>query len=153
MQLMTSYFYQIRFFQTNTIPISTAVWDPKWYHDNHDQSYVFFDKNNVINGLRLEAVVPKYHECRGQETCKYTPDDCEFLKRYKEQLYNINSYKFTESLVQLSNQWSSILKVPEVFIIFMFHETPDKLCSERWVFTEWVKSLGLSITEFKNYKQ
>ena len=37
MKIMTSYFYAIRFFKPNMIPISTAKWDPKWYHQNKGQ--------------------------------------------------------------------------------------------------------------------
>ena len=28
-----SYFYQIRNMKHNTLPVSTAMWDPKWFHE------------------------------------------------------------------------------------------------------------------------
>ena len=33
MKIRLSYFYQIRFFKKNMIPMSTALSDPEWYHD------------------------------------------------------------------------------------------------------------------------
>jgi len=33
MKVRISYFYQIRNFKTNMIPMSTALSDPAWYHD------------------------------------------------------------------------------------------------------------------------
>ncbi len=58
MKLYTSYFYQVRFFRPNMVPLSTAIWDPKWYHDGKDHAYTFIDKNGVINGIRCEALHP-----------------------------------------------------------------------------------------------
>lgn len=58
MKIRTSYFYQIRNFTRNMIPISTAVWDPTWYHNfTNDYNYIFKDKRNILNGLRLESII------------------------------------------------------------------------------------------------
>ena len=87
MKIYTSYFYKIRFFKPWQIPISTAVWDPKWFNDFKGQGYRFLDKRNVINGLRCESLHPDktcQDLCRGLETCDCKdPSKCEFLKRYK----------------------------------------------------------------------
>ena len=40
------------------IPISTALSDPKWYHQNKGPQFTFLDKNNVINGLRCKELAP-----------------------------------------------------------------------------------------------
>ena len=57
MLIRTSYFYQIRNFTRNMIPISTAVWDPAWYHNfTKDYSHLFYDSRNILNGLRLEKI-------------------------------------------------------------------------------------------------
>ena len=50
MKLAISYFYQIRFFKPYMIPVSTAHWDPAWYHDWAGAAHVFVDKRGVING-------------------------------------------------------------------------------------------------------
>ena len=37
------------------IPISTAIWDPKWFHDfTYDQDYIFKDK-------RVREMIDKYY--------------------------------------------------------------------------------------------
>ena len=41
MNIYISYFYNIRFFPKNLIPISTAMWDPKWYHNFKSDDTVF----------------------------------------------------------------------------------------------------------------
>ena len=64
MKVATSYFYQIRFFKPNMIPVSTAMWDPKWFHNFKNQYHVFKDRNGVYNGLRYPALSPK-GECEG----------------------------------------------------------------------------------------
>ena len=48
MKLAISYFYKIRFFQPWMIPISTAAWDPKYYHDNKGKDYLFVDTINIL---------------------------------------------------------------------------------------------------------
>ena len=35
----TSYFYQIRFFRPDMIPLSTARFDPSWYHRNKGHNF------------------------------------------------------------------------------------------------------------------
>ena len=64
MKFYTSYFYQIRNFTPNMIPLSTACGDPLWFHKGMDNSYTFFDKNGVINGLRAEMLHPD-NSCSG----------------------------------------------------------------------------------------
>ena len=45
MKFALGYFYQVRFFTPNMIPVSTALGDPKWYHQNKGQQFTFLDKN------------------------------------------------------------------------------------------------------------
>ena len=40
MKFYISYFYQIRNFSPNMIPISTTVSDPDWFHKGEDGIYV-----------------------------------------------------------------------------------------------------------------
>ena len=47
MQIMTSYFYQVRFMKPNMIPLSTALSDPQWFHKGtYDKTIQFKDKNS-----------------------------------------------------------------------------------------------------------
>ena len=66
MKIMTSYFYQIRFFKPYMIPLSTAKWDPKWFHRNQGQNYQFKDKNGewLFSGLIHRTVMSPDFEQR-----------------------------------------------------------------------------------------
>ena len=82
MDFYTSYFYQIRNFTPNMIPLSTACGDPAWYHAGRDKNFVYFDNNKVCNGLRAEMLHPDKscaNLCCGGFACPYTPDTCNFL--------------------------------------------------------------------------
>ena len=48
MKILTSYFYQIRFFKPNIIPLSTCLSDPVWYHKGNGKSFYYKDKNDDI---------------------------------------------------------------------------------------------------------
>ena len=53
-KVYTSYFYQIRNMRPGDLAFSTALGDPKWFHDfTNDKQYKFIDKRGVLNGLRL----------------------------------------------------------------------------------------------------
>ena len=72
MAIYISYFYNVRFLKPDQVPVSTAVWDPKWFHDFKGQSHKFFDKRGVLNGLRAESLHPDHtcdSLCRGLEAC------------------------------------------------------------------------------------
>ena len=35
MKFYISYFYAVRFMKPNTVALSTAMWDPKWFYDKY----------------------------------------------------------------------------------------------------------------------
>lgn len=158
MKLAVSYFYQIRFFKPYMIPISTAMWDPKWYHFNKDQDYIFTDKNGVINGLRSNTLIPnKSCEglCSGSENCiiKYGHADynnCDFLKAYAIQLNNIDFDAYMHSLEITCNKVKNVLNFyEEPIAVFIVHESCDNPCSERNVIINTFKNKGYEIDELK----
>ena len=57
MEIRTSYFYQIRNFKKNMLPVSTAIYDPKWYHHNLGYNNIFEDKRGILNGLRILPII------------------------------------------------------------------------------------------------
>jgi len=154
MKIYTSYFYQIRFFPKNTYPLSTAVWDPAWFHDNKGQKHIFIDKRGIFNGLRAEPFVPgKACEglCHGPEGCEYKSEDCPFLKKYREQL---DSYDFNAILDRFNNLANRLSKVDDIKndinFALIFHEAPNNPCSERWPVQAWFKDHGMEIKEFNS---
>lgn len=136
MKLYTSYFYTVRFLSPNQIPLSTAVWDPKWFHGGRGQNHVFVDKRGVVNGLRAEKLHPGAGcegLCRGIESCTCgDPSKCEFLRTYKEQLAAVDKTAFLASLSELGSRLKAELSFDgEPEFVLMVHEPPYKECSER----------------------
>ena len=67
------------------IPISTALYDPKWYYNGH-QGHFYKDRNGVYNGLRADILNPPKTiggEC-GKDCGKQIP--CNFMLNYKKYL-------------------------------------------------------------------
>ena len=153
MKVYTSYFYQIRFFKPYLIPLSTAVWDPKWFHQGYGADYKFLDKNGVINGLRARPFMPDERcegLCRGPELCKTKDSNtCAFLKQYYNQL---NELDFDETLARFKilgarcQDTMGFIEEPEYALIF--HETPVNPCSERIVVTKWFNEHNYDIKEW-----
>ena len=143
-----SYFYQIRFFSNTIIPVSTAIWDPKWYHDGKGQNHLFLDKNNVINGLRFSMLSPKgiYNvdtDCH--KGCTQNPNTCSFMRKYGEWL---NALDFDDTIKLLNDLIDSIPVNYKFDICLMVHEAPDNKCSERVVLQQWFKNNGQELPEW-----
>lgn len=141
MGIYTSYFYQIRFFKPNMIPLSTALWDPKWYHDGHDQSYTFVDKNGVINGLRCEALSPTGEcegLCRGAANCDHVPSTCPFLQAYRRHLSKVDATDYLRRIQNLCNKVQQQLGFTQDPVpVLIVHEAPSNICSERFELQRW----------------
>lgn len=147
-----SYFYHVRHFDPYMIPVSTAVWDPKWYHNFRCQDYCFIDKRGVINGLRNNALVPNQsirNLCRGHDSCYIKdPTICNFLSGYRKQLFSIDIEAFKENLVKSTPRLVSMLGLDrDPLYVFMVHESTDNPCSERVVLQEWLKANNLGHDE------
>lgn len=137
MLVFTSYFYMVRFLRPNFIPVSTAVWDPKWFHEFQDQSHLFLDKNGVVNGLRAEFLAPGptcENLCRGPDAClTKDPETCPFLQHYTEQLKALPNeelrgwFRATAAAAKQQLQFS---ETP--VIVLLVHEAPNTPCSERY---------------------
>lgn len=146
-----SYFYQIRNMKPYMIPLSTAVWNPKWYVKDYG---FHLDKNGVINGLRCMELVPGSQcnsLCRGTEVCTIKdPTKCSFLRKYKEQLDAIDFNKFMEELgYHLRHLERHFMQKDNEFIpIFIVYETPDNPCSERTVIMDWFRRNNVECIEF-----
>lgn len=150
MKFYTSYFYQIRNFTPNMIPLSTACGDPLWFHKGMDNGYTFFDKNGVISGLRAEMLHPD-NSCSGLcegMACPETPDNCLFLQRYRTQLSKVDFIDFLERcdriarIIQSANNFEG-----EPIIVLIVHEAINNPCSERKVLQEWMMSHGILCEE------
>ena len=136
-----SYFYQIRFFTPRFVPLSTAIFDPKWYHLNKGNEHIYKDKNGVVIGLRSELLHPQIdNNCCS--TCKRTgnPSTCEFIKKYREQLHKIDFERFMDSLEVFLDKVNEMILQSEdddLVPVFIVHEALDNPCSERVPLIEW----------------
>lgn len=152
MKLYTSYFYNIRFFNNTMIPLSTAVYDPKWFHDNKGDNHRYYDKNGVLIGLRIPIMNPKSCHADGCPCELLKSNDnpkCKFLTEYREGLDKINFQKLINSLENLVVNYKLTHKLEqEISVVFIVHESPDNPCSERIAIQDYFKSHGIEITEW-----
>ena len=137
------------------IPLSTAVWDPKWFYNFQKQGYVWKDKNGVYNGLRAPVFAPGplcEGLCRGKETCETgSPQTCLFLKTYRHQLNQLDFSDVVKRCERLGNYVQSLENfTEEPVIILLVHEAPQNPCSERRVIQEWFAANGKKVVEWKS---
>ena len=136
--IFTSYFYQIRNFTPNMIPISTAMRDPVWFRPPQDKEY-YIDKNGVINGLRYEPLIVQKHGingCPSPECCWYAISKihpCPCMQEYEQLLFSLVDKKRTlKAFEYCANKFKKELNFKEEPIICLIvYEAPSNLCSER----------------------
>ena len=149
MKVYTSYFYQIRFFKPWQIPISTAVWDPKWSHEGQGQDHIWKDKNGVWNGIRLDLLNPKRCNAGGCPCKTKDPGKCWFMKSYAQGLRGWNFSEIMQYLIQTAEYLQRLdgyLQEPEIMLIV--HEAPDNPCSERVPLQEYFRENGIEVCEW-----
>lgn len=150
MKISTSYFYQIRFFTKNMIPISTAIWDPKWFHTGNNTGE-YRDKNGVWNGIRMPILSPIKLDANICGQCKtHDPLDCIFQKKYKDYLSSLDFDKIYNSLKKLADTVANLENISiEPHIVLIVHEKPDNPCSERKALQEYFESHGIPCKELE----
>lgn len=148
MKISTSYFYQIRNFKRNMIPVSTAIWDPRWFHTGNNVGE-YCDKNGVWNGIRMPILSPINIETDTCINCKdRNPNDCKFLRDYKDYLNSLNFEVIYKSLDKLANTVKDMENFKgEPHIVLIVHETPDNNCSERKPLQEFFSLHGVNCKE------
>ena len=155
MKFKISYFYHVRNLTPNQVPVSTAMFDPKWFHNFKGNNHIFVDKRGMINGLRIFTLAPDETcngSCHGRDKCLMMPDSCDFLRQYRYQLFKLDFEKVIETLEQ--NVKYILEKNPkydgkeEPECILMVYETPSNPCSERVALQEWFVFNGRVLEEF-----
>lgn len=148
MKFYISYFYQVRFFQPHMIPISTAKYDPKWFHNFAGHNHMFRDANGVINGIRLEMLSPSKNlgsHCINCSHVGFPGSNCEFLSGYYEQLTKLDFNYLRNTLISLSKG----LGIANPIIVLLVHEAPDNPCSERSPLKRWFKENNIDLKEWE----
>lgn len=156
MILRTSYFYQIRNFKRNMIPVSTAIWDPKYFHDfTGDYNYLFKDKRGIINGLRMLPIIEcgrAAQSCKGPESCCYTSSvpACPFLESYRANLEQLNINTLINNFNYLASAYQKHENInDEIAIVLIVYETPKNPCSERQALINYFTSNGIDCRELE----
>ena len=89
MTFLISYFYQVRNLSKNMVPISTALYDPKWFHDNKGPNNLYIDKRGIVNGARASFLSPDPNN-NACTNCKNKKKNCIFKRKYEEQLSKLD---------------------------------------------------------------
>lgn len=126
-QIATSYFYQIRNFKRNMLPVSVCLSDPEWYRPPEDQEY-YIDKRGVICGLRYEPLIVQ-RECAMMCPCneKHLAPACPTMIEYEAAL---NTFVDKERTLKAFEYCAD--KFNTDTIVLIVYETPKNLCSERY---------------------
>ena len=149
MKIMISYFYQIGNFKKSMIPMSTALSDPTWYHDNQGENHIFKDKRGILNGLRLKPIIVHDWNC-GCPCEEKKPGSCEFLSHYRALLDNIDFDKMYKGIESFANRYKEENNIEEEIIMTLIvYETPSNPCSERGALIDYFKSKGIEVEEFQ----
>ena len=143
MKLYTSYFAQLRKFPQNLIGLSTAVWNPKWRPMGKDKRGVIcVDCPPFKPGRECEGL------CEGKCNPKH-PEDCAFIKTYKNQLDKLNIVSIQESLGKLANQIARDENFTDIDFAFLVYETPTNPCRERVAIQQYSKEHGINVQEWQ----
>ena len=129
MKIATSYFYQIRNFTPNIIPVSTAISDPAWYKPPEGQEY-YIDKKGIVCGLRYEPLIVQkfgHSECPCGKWYPLDSGPCPTMLEY-EQLLNslVDKEKTLKAFEFCCNKFNADT------IALIVYEAPTNPCSERW---------------------
>jgi len=165
MKVYISYFYQIRNFTPNMLPLSTAMYPPKWFNKNNRY---WMDARGVINGVSIdEFIFPKHlfdnvlddnNKCGND--CGFYPigEDwfkwCPFMKIYYNHLREQN-------LIDILNRYENVIKhtFNEILnlnidtIVLIVHEPPDRYCGERPVLKRYFAENGIELEEWRPNEQ
>ena len=152
MKLAISYFYQIRNFPKNYIPMSTCLIDPAWYHNNQGENYIYKDKRGILNGLRLQPIIVHNWEC-GCPCEEKNPQTCNFLKEYRQLLNTVDFEKMYTGIKNFADRYQKENNIKEEIIMTLIvYEAPNNPCSERQALIDYFLSKGIELQEFQPRK-
>lgn len=149
-----SYFNNIRNFKSDCVLISTAMYDPKWYHRNLGKDIIYTDKRGIVNGIRLECL----HAVHTDEeveciTCdKSCAPNCKFLTDYYTHLESLDFETVKSAMIEIAKELvDRKFVIPtdnNVDIVLLVHEKPSSPCSERMMLVKWFKAHGIELQEY-----
>lgn len=130
----TSYFYKLRFFKKNMLPVSICIWDPKWYKG---MSYKSLAPSKYDAETDCEQCIKEHSDDPG-----YYNLDCNYLKNYRKQLSYYNIERTLNDIIIKADKFYNFDEKNinnEIYIIFMGYEVSSKKCSERFELSRWIE--------------
>ena len=149
MKLRLSYFYQIRNFKPNMIPMSTAMSDPAWYHDFQDSDHIFVDKRGILNGLRLKPIIVQNADGEHHCPCEVKdPAHCPLTASYEQALELIDLPNMMKGIETFCDNYCKENNIKEEPIaVLMVYEAPNNPCSERHSLLKYFNNHGIECKE------
>lgn len=156
MKISITYFYNVRFLKENQIPVSTAKWDPLWFHNGtHNPYECFIDKNNVVNGIKEETLClpSKIYDALDEQCSRDCPyadkvPNCKFMLAYLKYLKTIDFNYVMSELERIAREVKQITHYKgEPEIVLLVHEKPDCKCAERPCLIEYFASHNIELKE------
>ena len=148
MKIRISYFYQIRNFKKNMIPMSTAMWDPAWYHAGLGPDHIYTDKRGILNGLRLKPIIVQgntNHICPCENK---DPQNCMAMKEYRQELDKIDFQNMMCGIRAFADRYKKNNDIKEeIIMILIVYETPNNKCSERQTLIDYFNDNGVECKE------
>ena len=127
------------------IPMSTALYDPKWY-DTHGM--IARDKNGVILGLNDKRFHPDVDsEC--PRCIDHDPTKCSFINNYYNKISKLNFEEVIKSYEELGRA----LGIVDPILVLIVHEAPSNPCSERSALIKLFKEHNIDLEEFNAKKE
>ena len=146
LKFYTSYWYNVRFFPKTLIGLNTTVWPPKYRPLGQDERGIWvIDCPPMKPGKKCEGL------CNGSCSPKH-PQDCAFLKTYKQQLDEEITPNFFNKLNELAAAIKKGEHLDYVDFAFIVFEAPSNKCSERIAIHQWFYEHNINIEEWKNDK-
>lgn len=145
MKIYISYWAQVRKFPHNLVILNTTMWPPKWYGP-----IGYKDKNGVVS-IDCPPLKPGPScagLCNGKCSPKH-PENCTFLKTYRNQLNQINFTDFVKKIEQNVLRIAKAENLENAAAVLLVYETPTNPCSERRIIQEWFRDNGMEIEEWQ----
>lgn len=148
MKIYISNFANIRYLTENCIPISTAVWPPKFWKFG-------VDKNNVFLGISEKELSPYKIDVEDgvlcSKDCKRRADlpNCEFLVRYRAFLDTVDINYILNEFSRVAEDVRKITHYKnDAIIVLLVYESINNQCSERWPLIDWFAKHGIEVKNF-----
>ena len=159
MKIYISSFYNVRFFNSNVIPIGTAGNWPFWIYEHYKKpkESIFFNENNVLLGMKDQIfadshkIIEDLTEMCGEKPCPYLAKvpHCQFMDKYYNYLCMQDFKALMSRILQTADYIREITKYEgEPNIVLLVYESEKCVCAERPCIKQWFADNGYELAEW-----